>query len=85
MSKTVNTIESFKDFNNNDEALIEGINLRAVSAVTLASKSSALSKNIQSIKLDNDELDKKLNLISKQLLYSALLTAQLGLMNKKRR
>ena len=85
MSKTVNTIESFKDFNNNDEALIEGINLRAISAVALASKSSALSKNIQSIKLDNDELDKKLNLISKQLLYSALLTAQLGLMNKKRR
>jgi hypothetical protein len=85
MSKIVNTIESFKDFNNNDETLIEGINLRAISAVALASKSSALSKNIQSIKLDNDELDKKLNLISKQLLYSALLTAQLGLMNKKRR
>jgi len=76
-------MKSFNEYSDAD-CLIEGINLRSVSAVALASKSSALSKNIQSIKLDNIELNKKLNLLSKQILYSSLLTAQLGLMNKKR-
>jgi ethanolamine utilization protein EutP (predicted NTPase) len=80
-------MESFNSFNNNnqDEFIIENINLRTVSAITLVSKSNTLSKNIQSVKSQDSNLDKKLNLLSKQILYSSLLTAQLALMSKKRK
>ena len=86
-NKSNNHIESFNSFNNNnqDEFIIENINLRAVSAITLVSKSNTLSKNIQSVKSQDSNLDKKLNLLSKQILYSSLLTAQLALMSKKRK
>jgi hypothetical protein len=75
----------FNDFNdaNQDEYIIESINLRTTSAITLVSKSNSLNKNIQSVKTQDSNLDKKLNLLSKQILYSSLLTAQLSLMSKK--
>jgi len=68
-----------------DDYLVEGINLRTVSAVTLVSKSNELHKRISSTKIEDLDLDKKLNLLSQQLLFNSLLTAQLGLMSKKRR
>jgi len=79
-------MKSFNNFNdtNQDEFIIESINLRTVSAITLISKSNTLSKNIQSITIQDFDLDKKLNLLSKQILYSSLLTAQLALMHKKK-
>ena len=77
-------IKSFNEFNDTDDELIEGINLRSVSAVALVAKSNALSNNIKAIKIKDSDLDKKLNLLSKQLLYSSALVAQLGLMNKKK-
>ena len=75
----------FNDFNdaNQDEYIIESINLRTTSAITLVSKPNSLNKNIQSVKTQDSNLDKKLNLLSKQILYSSLLTAQLSLMSKK--
>ncbi len=77
-------MKSFNQYNDNESYLIEGINLRSMSAVALVAKSNNLNKNIQNLKSNDSELDKKLNLISKQVLYSSILTAQLGLMNKKR-
>ena len=68
-----------------DDYLVEGINLRTVSAVTLVSKSNELHKRISNTKIEDPNLDKKLNLLSQQLLFNSLLTAQLGLMGKKRR
>ena len=68
-----------------DDYLVEGINLRTVSAVTLVSKSNELHKRISSTKIEDPNLDKKLNLLSQQLLFNSLLTAQLGLTSKKRR
>jgi len=77
-------MKSFNEYNNTDDYLIEGVNIRAVSAVALISKSNSLSNNIKNIKVDDSELDKKLNLLSKQLLYNSILVAQLGIMNKKK-
>jgi hypothetical protein len=64
--------------------LIESINIRTISAVALISKSNTLSNNIKNIKTQDSELDKKLNLLSKQLFYNSILVAQLGIMNKKK-
>lgn len=79
-------MQSFNDFNNDttnqDDLVIEGINFRSISTIALVAKSNTLSKNIQSIKTQDLELDKKLNLLSKQILYSSLLTAQLKLTKK---
>jgi hypothetical protein len=77
-------MKSFTEFNDTDEELIEGINIRTVSAVALISRSNSLSNNIKNIKIDDSELDKKLNLLSKQLFYNSILVAQLGIMNKKK-
>jgi len=80
-------MKSFNDYNdpiNNDNHLLEGLNLRSISAVALISKSNSINKNIQNLKSSDSDLDKKLNLLSKQILYSSILTAQLGLMNKRR-
>jgi len=77
-------MKTIKELRNNDY-LVEGINLRTVSAITLVTKSNELHKQISSTKLEDANLDKKLNLLSRQLLFNSLLTAQLGLMNKKRR
>jgi hypothetical protein len=77
-------MKSFNQYNDNESYLIEGINLRSMSAVALVAKSNNLNKNIQNLKSNDSELDKKLNLISKQILYSSILTAQLGLMNKRK-
>jgi hypothetical protein len=64
--------------------LIESINIRTISAVALISKSNTLSNNIKNIKTQDSDLDKKLNLLSKQLFYNSILVAQVGIMNKKR-
>jgi hypothetical protein len=64
--------------------LIESINIRTVSAVALISRSNSLSNNIKNIKIQDSDLDKKLNLLSKQLFYNSILVAQLGIMNKKK-
>jgi hypothetical protein len=82
-------MKSFKHHYNQVEQtdeidLIEGFNPRSISAVALVAKSNNLNKNILSLKSSDSELDKKLNLLSKQILYSSILTAQLGLMNKRR-
>ncbi len=77
-------MKSFNEFNDTNDELVEGINIRTVSAVALVSKSNTLSNNIKNIKIDDGELDKKLNLLSKQLLYNSILVAQLGIMNKKK-
>ncbi len=77
-------MKSFNEFNDTNDELIEGINIRTVSAVALVSKTNTLSNNIKNIKIDDGELDKKLNLLSKQLLYNSILVAQLGIMNKKK-
>jgi hypothetical protein len=77
-------MKSFNQYNDNEEYLIEGINIRSVSALALVAKSNNLNKNIQSINSNNSELDRKLNLLSKQILYGSILTAQLGIMNKRK-
>ena len=77
-------MKSFTEFNDTDDYLIEGINIRTVSAVALISKSNSLNNNIKNIKIQDSDLDKKLNLLSKQLFYNSILVAQLGIMNKKK-
>jgi len=77
-------MKSFTEFNDTDDYLIEGINIRTVSAVALISRSNSLSNNIKNIKIQDSDLDKKLNLLSKQLFYNSILVAQLGIMNKKK-
>jgi len=77
-------MKSFTEFNDTDEELIEGINIRTVSAVALISKSNSLNNNSKNIKIQDSDLDKKLNLLSKQLFYNSILVAQLGIMNKKK-
>jgi len=77
-------MKSFNEFNDTDDYLIEGINIRTVSAVALISRSNTIGNNIKSIKIQDSDLDKKLNLLSKQLLYNSILVAQLGIMNKKK-
>ena len=85
-NNSINHMKSFNNYSSNqDEFLIEGINLRSISTIALVTKSNAVSKNVQSIQITDKELDKKLNLLSKQILYSSLLTAQLGLMKNKKR
>ena len=78
-----NKIQSFNEFEN-DDLLHEGINLRTASAIVLLSKSNSLNKQIDRIKTQDADLDKKLDLISKQLLYNSALVAQLGIMKKKK-
>jgi len=86
----INTnMKSFKDHyeqveQTDESSLIEGINLRSISAIALIAKSNGLNKNIHNLKSSDSELDRKLNLLSKQILYSSILTAQLGLMNKRK-
>ena len=77
-------MKSFNEFNDDDDYLIEDISIRSVSAVALVSRSNTISKNIKNIKIQDSDLDNKLNLLSKQLLYNSILVAQLGIMNKKR-
>jgi hypothetical protein len=77
-------MKSFTEFNDTDEELIEGINIRTVSAIALVSRSNTIGNNIKSIKIQDSDLDKKLNLLSKQLFYNSILVAQLGIMNKKK-
>jgi hypothetical protein len=82
-------MKSFKNhYNQVDQTdefcLIEGINLRSISTIALVAKSNNLNKSIKNLKSSDSELDKKLNLLSKQILYSSILTAQLGLMNKRK-
>jgi len=78
-------MKTLTEIRNENESFDEGVNLRTVSAVTLVSKSNELHKRINSTKIEDLDLDKKLNLLSQQLLFNSLLTAQLGLMSKKRR
>lgn len=75
-------IKSFNEYNV-DSHISEGINLRTASAVVLASKSNSINKSIKNIKTDDADLNKKLDLISRQLLYNSILIAQLGIMKKK--
>ena len=77
-------MKSFNEFNDDDDYLIEDISIRSVSAVALVSRSNTISKNIKNIKIQDSDLNNKLNLLSKQLLYNSILVAQLGIMNKKR-
>ena len=77
-------MKSFNEFNDTDDYLIEGINIRTVSAVALISRSNTIGNNIKRIKIQDSDLDKKLNLLSKQMLYNSILVAQLGIMNKKK-
>jgi len=77
-------VKSFNEYSNTDNELIEGINIRTVSAIALISRSSTISNNIKNIKIQDSDLDKKLNLLSKQMLYNSILVAQLGIMNKKK-
>ena len=68
-------MKSFKHHYNQVEQtdeidLIEGFNPRSISAVALVAKSNNLNKNILSLKSSDSELDKKLNLLSKHILYS---------------
>ena len=79
-------MKSFKEFNKKEsieiidsintpeeDVILEGLNLRTISAVALVSKSSNLNKNIKSIDLDDSELNKKINLLSKQILFNSIL------------
>ena len=75
------TIKELRD----DDYLVEGINLRTVSAITLVSKSKDIHNRIKNTKTEDSELNKKLDLMSKQLMINSLLVAQLGLMSKKKR
>jgi len=77
-------MRSFNEFHDTGECLVEGINIRSISAVALVSKSNTIGNSIKNIKIDDIELDKKLNLLSKQLFYNSILVAQLGIMNKKK-
>jgi len=77
-------MKTFNEFKDADDELIEGVNIRTASAAALVSRSNTISNNIKSIKIQDSDLDKKLNLLSKQLLYNSILVAQLGIMNKKR-
>jgi len=77
-------MKTFNEFKDADDELIEGINIRTASAVALVSRSNTIGNSIKSIKIQDSDLDKKLNLLSKQLLYNSILVAQLGIMNKKR-
>lgn len=82
-------MKSFKNHydqvDQSDEShLIEGINIRSVSAVALVAKSNNLNKRILNIKSSDSDLDMKLNLISKQILNNSILAAQLGLMIKRK-
>ena len=77
-------IKSYNEFNNSDDYLVERINTRIASAAALVAKSNSLSKDIKNIKIEDNELDNKLNLLSKQLLFNSYLVAQLGVMKNRR-
>ena len=74
-------IKSFNEFN---DQLMERVSIRTASAAALVAKSNSLSKDIKNIKINDEELDKKLNSLSRQLLFNSYLIAQLGIMNRKK-
>ena len=77
-------IKSFNEFNEFNDQLMERVSIRTASAAALVAKSNSLSKDIKNIKIKDEELDKKLNSLSRQLLFNSYLIAQLGIMNRKK-
>lgn len=77
-------IKSFNEFNEFNDQLMERVSIRTASAAALVAKSNSLSKDIKNIKINDEELDKKLNSLSRQLLFNSYLIAQLGIMNRKK-
>ena len=82
-------MKTLKEIQANEEYLDEKLNLRTISGVLLVGKSRTLEKQIKSIKIFDvegellpQELDKKLNLLSTQLLFQSILTGSLQLLSK---
>ena len=82
-------MKTLKEIQANEEYLDEKLNLRTISGVILVGKSRTLEKQIKSIKIFDvegellpQELDKKLNLLSTQLLFQSILTGSLQLLSK---
>ena len=82
-------MKTLKEIQANEEYLNEKLNLRTISGVILVGKSRTLEKQIKSIKIFDvegellpQELDKKLNLLSTQLLFQSILTGSLQLLSK---
>ena len=82
-------MKTLKEIQANEEYLNEKLNLRTISGVLLVGKSRTLEKQIKSIKIFDvegellpQELDKKLNLLSTQLLFQSILTGSLQLISK---
>jgi|TARA_Y100000031_G_scaffold24282_1_gene25933 hypothetical protein len=83
-------MKTLKEIQSNEEYLDEKLNLRTISGVVIVGKIRTIEKQIKSIKIfDVDgelrpqELDKKLNLLSTQLLFQSILTGSLQLLTKK--
>jgi hypothetical protein len=82
-------MKTLKEIQANEEYLDEKLNLRTISGVILVGKSRTLEKQIKSIRIFDvegellpQELDKKLNLLSTQLLFQSILTGSLQLLSK---
>ena len=82
-------MKTLKEIQANEEYLNEKLNLRTISGVILVGKSRTLEKQIKSLRIFDvegellpQELDKKLNLLSTQLLFQSILTGSLQLLSK---
>ncbi len=82
-------MKTLKEIQANEECLNEKLNLRTISGVILVGKSRTLEKQIKSLRIFDvegellpQELDKKLNLLSTQLLFQSILTGSLQLLSK---
>ena len=82
-------MKTLKEIQANEEYLDEKLNLRTISGVILVGKSRTLEKQIKSLRIFDvegellpQELDKKLNLLSTQLLFQSILTGSLQLLSK---
>ncbi len=82
-------MKTLKEIQANEECLNEKLNLRTISGVILVGKSRTLEKQIKSLRIVDvegellpQELDKKLNLLSTQLLFQCILIGSLQLLSK---
>ncbi len=82
-------MKTLKEIQANEEYLNEKLNLRTISGVILVGKSRTLEKQIKSLRIVDvegellpQELDKKLNLLSTQLLFQSILIGSLQLLSK---
>ena len=82
-------MKTLKEIQANEDYLDEKLNLRTISGVVIVGKIRTIEKQIKSIKIFDvegellpQELDKKLNLLSAQLLFQSILTGSLQLLSK---